>query len=100
MRPTLMGVLVPALLSAVFLAAYAGSLAAVMTEQFPPEVRTAGISLPYGLAVAVFGGLTPTLATGLIGQGRLWVFLLIVVGVCLASALAFFTMPETADRDV
>lgn len=100
MRPTLMGVLVPALLSAVFLAAYAGSLAAVMAEQFPPEVRTAVISLPYGLAVAVFGGLTPTLATGLIGQGRLWVFLLIVVGVCLASALAFFTMPETADRDV
>ena len=99
MRPTLLGVLVPAVVSAVFLAAYAGSLAAVMAEQFPPEVRTAGISLPYGVAVAVFGGLTPVLATAMLDQGRLAVFLVVVVAVCLASAAAFVGMRETRDAD-
>ena len=31
-------------------------LKARLAEQFPAEVRTTGIGLPYALAVAVFGG--------------------------------------------
>lgn len=52
LRPTLPSPALAASIAGVLLAAYAGSLAAVMAEQFPPEVRTAGISLPYGVAVS------------------------------------------------
>ncbi|WP_232549570.1 MFS transporter [Propioniciclava soli] len=84
-------------LSAVFLAAYAGSLAAVMAEQFPPQVRTAGISLPYGVAVAVFGGLAPVLATAMVIAGTFWVFQAVVIALCLISAVVFWRMPDTRD---
>lgn len=95
-----LGVTVAASVSAVFLAAYAGSLAAVMAEQFPPEVRTAGISLPYGIAVAIFGGMAPLVATATVNAGRFWVFELIVVALCLVSAVGYWRMPETRDADV
>lgn len=97
LRPTFASLLVAVSVSAVFLAAYAGSLAAIMAEQFPPEVRTAGISLPYGIAVAVFGGLTPAVATALVAQDRFAVFLVIMIGLLLASAVVFHRMPETRD---
>lgn len=96
MRPTLVGIALPASIAAVFLSLYAGSLAAVMAEQFPPEVRTAGISLPYGIAVALFGGTTPYLAMGLASKDLLWLFLVIMTALCLASAVVFWRMRETA----
>ena len=94
---TMSSVLVAVSVSAVLLAAYAGSLAAVMAEQFPPEVRTAGISLPYGIAVAVFGGLAPVLATATVQAGRFWVFEGVMVALCVASALVYWRMRETRD---
>ena len=97
LRPTLASLAISASVAGVFLSAYAGSLAAVMAEQFPPEVRTAGISLPYGLAVAIFGGLTPLVATALQNAGRLDAFLIGATVVCLLSALLFWRMPETRD---
>lgn len=97
LRADLASLTVAASVAGVFLSAYAGSLAAVMAEQFPPEVRTAGISLPYGIAVAVFGGLTPLVATALQGAGRFDVFLVGLVVACLASAVVFWRMAETKD---
>lgn len=97
LRPTLLSLALSASLAGVLLSAYAGSLAAVMAEQFPPEVRTAGISLPYGVAVAIFGGLTPVVATALQDAGRFDAFLAGVIVLCLASALVFWRMPETKD---
>lgn len=95
---TMTSVLVPLSVSAVLLAAYAGSLAAVMAEQFPARVRTAGISLPYGIAVAIFGGLAPLLAAAASGAGAFWVFQAVMIVLCLVSALVFWRMPETSDR--
>lgn len=94
---TMSSVLVAVSVSAVLLAAYAGSLAAVMAEQFPAEVRTAGISLPYGIAVAVFGGLAPLLATATVTAGTFIVFEVVMVALCLVSALVFWRMRETRD---
>lgn len=94
---TMSSVLVAVSVSAVLLAAYAGSLAAVMAEQFPPEVRTAGISLPYGIAVAIFGGLAPVLATAMVGAGTFWVFEAVMITLCLVSALVYWRMRETRD---
>ena len=95
---TMSSVLVAVAVNAVFLAAYAGSLAAVMAEQFPAPVRTAGISLPYGIAVAIFGGLAPVLATASLQRQAFWVFEAVMVALCLISAVVFWRMPETSDR--
>jgi MFS transporter, MHS family, citrate/tricarballylate:H+ symporter len=47
-------------------AAYNGAMIVALTEVMPVEVRTAGFSLAYSLATAVFGGFTPAIATMLI----------------------------------
>ncbi len=39
----------------------------LLAEIMPPQVRTAGFSLAFSLATAVFGGFTPLVSTALIG---------------------------------
>jgi hypothetical protein len=39
-----------------------------LTEIMPKRVRTAGFSLAYSCATAIFGGFTPALATWLIAE--------------------------------
>lgn len=45
---------------------YNGAMVVFLTEIMPPDVRTAGFSLAYSLATAIFGGFTPAIATYLI----------------------------------
>ncbi len=52
-------------LSFVF-AGFNGSMVAYLTEFVPAEARTAGFSLAYSLATALFGGFTPAICTALI----------------------------------
>jgi MHS family citrate/tricarballylate:H+ symporter-like MFS transporter len=47
-------------------ASYNGAMVVALTEVMPVSVRTAGFSLAYSLATAIFGGFTPAIATGLI----------------------------------
>ncbi|RFP15428.1 MFS transporter [Duganella sp. BJB488] len=47
-------------------ASYNGAMVVALTEVMPVEVRTAGFSLAYSLATALFGGFTPAIATALI----------------------------------
>jgi len=47
-------------------ASYNGATIVALTEIIPLQVRTAGFSLAYSLATALFGGLTPLLSTWLI----------------------------------
>ncbi|AJC22209.1 MFS transporter [Pandoraea pulmonicola] len=47
-------------------ASYNGAMVVALTEIMPVDVRTAGFSLAYSLATALFGGFTPAVATGLI----------------------------------
>jgi MHS family citrate/tricarballylate:H+ symporter-like MFS transporter len=47
-------------------ASYNGAMVVALTEVMPVSVRTAGFSLAYSLATALFGGFTPAIATGLI----------------------------------
>jgi MHS family citrate/tricarballylate:H+ symporter-like MFS transporter len=46
---------------------YNGAMVVALTEVVPVDVRTAGFSLAYSLATALFGGFTPLVATWLIG---------------------------------
>ncbi len=45
---------------------YNGAMVAALTEIVPSKVRTAGFSLAYSLATAIFGGFTPLISTWLI----------------------------------
>ena len=45
---------------------YNGAMVVALTEVMPPHVRTAGFSLAYSLATALFGGFTPAISTWLI----------------------------------
>lgn len=45
---------------------YNGAMIPFLTEMMPPLVRTAGFSLAYSFATALFGGLTPAVCTYLI----------------------------------
>jgi len=45
---------------------YNGAMVVALTEVVPVSVRTAGFSLAYSLATALFGGFTPAISTALI----------------------------------
>lgn len=47
-------------------AGYNGAMIVYLTEIMPPSIPTAGFSLAYGLATAIFGGFTPAVCTYLI----------------------------------
>ena len=75
---------------------YNGAMVVALTEIVPPEVRTAGFSLAYSLATAVFGGFTPTVSTWLIeatGNRAAPGYWMTFGGACglLATLLAFRT---------
>lgn len=98
--PSLVAIVIPQIIGAVIMTGYSGPLAAVMAEQFPTSVRAAGIAMPYGLSVAIFGGLTPYLATYLMTHQQSWTFMIYMVVVCLFSAVVFATMRETRGKDL
>jgi MHS family proline/betaine transporter-like MFS transporter len=53
---------------AILVAMNSGPLAAVLCELFPTRVRLTALSVGYSLAVALFGGFAPFIATALIRQ--------------------------------
>ncbi|WP_223843300.1 hypothetical protein [Amycolatopsis methanolica] len=48
------------------IAAYDGAVSATMAELFPPRIRSGAIAIPYNIAVSLFGGTAPYIATWLI----------------------------------
>jgi MHS family alpha-ketoglutarate permease-like MFS transporter len=71
-------------------------LATVYCEQFPPEVRSTGIGVPYAVATAIFGGTAPLIATWLVGNHLPMGIAFLVIAVQLVSAVVFVLMKETA----
>jgi MFS family permease len=65
-EPSFFRLLVVELWLAVVYAGYNGAMIVYLTEIVPPHVRTAGFSLAYSLATALFGGFTPAICTYLI----------------------------------
>ena len=92
--------LVVELVGVTFLAGYSANCAAVMAEQFPAEVRTTGIGLPYALAVALFGGTAPYVTTWMASNdmGHLvWAY----VGVAaVVGVVVYAAMPETRAKEM
>ena len=64
--PTVQTLLQVQVILGVLLAAFTGPAPAVLAEQFPTAVRSAGVSIAYNLAVTIFGGFAPLIVTWLI----------------------------------
>jgi MHS family citrate/tricarballylate:H+ symporter-like MFS transporter len=64
--PTLGKMLLVELWLSFLYASYNGAMVVALTEVMPVEVRTAGFSLAYSLATALFGGFTPAASMWLI----------------------------------
>ncbi|KWR75560.1 MFS transporter [Cupriavidus sp. IDO] len=75
---------------------YNGAMVVTLTEVMPPAVRTAGFSLAYSLATALFGGFTPAISTYLIhstgnkAAPGLWLMFAAVCGL-VATLIIFRT---------
>jgi MFS family permease len=67
-EPSFMRLLTVELWLSFLYASYNGAMVVTLTEIVPEEVRTAGFSLAYSLATALFGGFTPAICLWLIQQ--------------------------------
>ncbi|GAA3204021.1 MFS transporter [Nonomuraea roseoviolacea] len=77
-----------------------GPMAAILAEMFPPRVRYTGISLAYQGAGAIFGGLSPLVATALVGaaDGAAWPAVALLAGMCVLSVVCLAVAPRHLDR--
>ncbi|MET7969486.1 MFS transporter [Micromonospora sp. NPDC005305] len=83
-----------------FLVGYSANCAVVMAEQFPADVRTTGIGLPYALAVAIFGGTAPYVTTWLATHGhrdKVWIY---AAAAAVIGIVVYATMPETKGKEI
>jgi MHS family citrate/tricarballylate:H+ symporter-like MFS transporter len=64
--PSFVNMLIVLLWLSFLYGSYNGAMVVALTEIVPAEVRTAGFSLAYALATALFGGFTPLISTWLI----------------------------------
>jgi MFS family permease len=80
---------------------YNGAMVVYLTEIMPVKVRTAGFSLAYSLATAIFGGFTPAISTYLIrvtgnrAVPGLWLSLAAVCGLIAALVARPYQEPLT-----
>ncbi len=102
--PSFERLLVVELLFSFFFGIYNGAMVPFLTEIMPTEVRTAGFSLAYSLATAVFGGFTPAIATWLIertgNKASPAIWLSVAAGVSLVGVLlSLLRPPELTIQD-
>ncbi|HZY79994.1 MAG TPA: MFS transporter [Cyclobacteriaceae bacterium] len=81
-----------------------GPIAAFLVELFPTRIRYTSMSLPYHIGNGVFGGLTPFIATALVGTGTdylrgLW-YPIGVAAVCFVIGMIFLSnkIPTTENE--
>jgi MHS family proline/betaine transporter-like MFS transporter len=94
-------VVVTAILGNVMAGLYGGAVIAAYVEMFPARVRYSGFSVPYGIALAVFGGSAPFVAALLTGIFPIAIGaslqLLILMPI---SLFCFFRMRETYNSEL
>jgi len=98
---TLAAVMTVQVLFALMIASFSGPGPAAIAEIFPTRMRSTWMSAGYSLAVAIFGGFAPFIATWLIREtgsplSPTWY----VIGAAVISALVIVRLPETAHREL
>ena len=95
-RPTFGAFLGAEIVGVALFSLFAGTIGAAMAERYPAEVRCSGIGVPYGLAVALFGGTVPLLTAYLMGATKTYLAISYpVIVAALIGALVYVVMPET-----
>ena len=83
----------------VFLSFFSGACPAVYSELLPTRVRYTALSIGYNVAVAVFGGFAPFIATWLIGvTGNNLAPSYYLIAAATITFLVVLRIPETAFR--
>lgn len=84
------------LMFALLVSIYFGPLPAVLVELFPARERCSGLSIGYNLALALFGGSAPLIATYLIKEtGNILSPSFYLIACSLVSLLVALRLPET-----
>ncbi|SDQ83914.1 MFS transporter, MHS family, proline/betaine transporter [Paraburkholderia fungorum] len=60
-HPTIGSLMLLQAVAGIFKAAYSGPMPALMSEIFPTQVRSTGLSIGYSIGVTIFGGFAPTI---------------------------------------
>ncbi len=86
---------------ALMIASFSGPGPAAISEIFPTRLRATWMSAGYSLAVAIFGGFAPFIATWLIARtgsplSPTWY----VIGTAVISTLVILRLPETAHKEL
>ncbi len=102
--PSFSKLLATVLVFSAYYGVYNGAMVPMLTEIMPAKVRTAGFSLAYSLATALFGGVTPLVSSWLIemtgnrAAPALWLTAAAVIS--LAGALSLKTRARAAQEAV
>lgn len=99
-RPTPGGVFAVQVIGLLIFAFYGAIAPTLMAEMFGTEARSAGMGLPYALAVAIFGGTAPYLLQWLTAQGKQTWFPWYLAAMCLVSLVTTLTLSERRDVDL
>ncbi|HEV2818285.1 MAG TPA: MFS transporter [Allosphingosinicella sp.] len=78
-----------------------GSVAALLSEMFPPNIRYSSMSIPYHIGTGYFGGFLPLISAYVVAEtgdpySGLWYTWGVVA---MALVVTWFWLPETADRE-
>jgi MFS transporter, MHS family, shikimate and dehydroshikimate transport protein len=100
-EPVLIWVSIVVALGLIYPAIYA-PLAAWWSELFDTRVRYTGVGAVYQFSGILASGLTPTIATLLLGfaGGEPWLFVSYMIVVTAISLVAAYVSPETYHRDI
>lgn len=94
---TLGTVMIVQIVFALLISSFSGPGPAAIAEIFPTKLRTTWMSAGYSLAVAIFGGFAPYVATWLIGRtGSPLSPTFYVIGAAIVSTLVIAQLRETA----
>jgi MHS family proline/betaine transporter-like MFS transporter len=95
--PTGTGLMITQCVAAILLAMYAGPLCAILSELFPTKVRFTALSIGYSLAVTIFGGFAPFVATFLIREtgSQVSPAYFVIVGATISVATLAFMKDRT-----
>ncbi|MFC4137853.1 MULTISPECIES: MFS transporter [unclassified Microbacterium] len=74
-------------------------LSTLMAQMFRPQARYTSMSLSYGIGAAVWGGLSPVIATALIAAtGTFWSAVVFFAVLCLLAVFGAYFAPQHSDN--
>ncbi|WP_218952297.1 MFS transporter [Amycolatopsis anabasis] len=100
-QPTPGRYLLVAVVGNLLLALTYANVSALYCELFPTGVRASGVGVAYNLAITIFGGSTPIVATSTIAAHHnlaLGYYIMVLEGI--AALVFLFLLPETRGRDL